>query len=100
MNELNSDNVQKALTEWSKRNAEKGRDHMAERNAVKGEDMVFVVEPYEQLTLTNWVAEHKETCKYRHISLTYKFTNTGIGVATIVECRCGEEVNITDYDMW
>lgn len=90
--------IKKGLKEFTKRLAEKGRKHMAERDAVKGEDMIFIVDPYEQLTLSNWIAEHK--CKYRHISLTYKFTNTGIGVATIVECRCGEEVNITDYEIW
>lgn len=78
--------------------AAKHAKHDEERAAVKGEDMVFIVDPYEQLTLSTWIKEHK--CKYRHISLTYKFTNTGIGVATVVECRCGEEVNITDYEMW
>jgi len=99
MNEFTPE-IMKNLSEWSERNAEKVRKHMIERDAVKGETMVFSIDPYEQLILSNWIAEHKETCKYRHISLTYKFTNTGIGVATIVECRCGEEVNITDYEIW
>lgn len=88
------------LLEFSKRLIKEHKTHQAERDAVKGEDKVFIIAPYEQKTLNEWVAKHRETCKYRYISLTYKFTDTGIGVATIVECRCGEEVNITDYEIW
>jgi len=93
--------IQKTLAEWSKQNAEKVRKHMAERKAVKGKDMAFGIEPYEQLTLSKWLQEHNKTCeKKKHNLLTYKFTPTGIGLAIIVECGCGEEVNITDYKMW
>ena len=87
----------------------------AERKAVKGKDITFVISPYEQKTANDWMKEHKKTCRFYVDSdgnkiknsggaigglSTYKFTPTGIGVAIIAECACGEETNITDYDMW
>ena len=95
--------------------AAKHAKHDEERAAVTGKDMVFTIEPYEQKMMNEWAAEHRKTCKMRWNEdgtritgpggaagglTTYKFTPTGIGLATIVECACGEECNITDYDIW
>lgn len=33
--------------------------------------------------------------------ITYKFTPTSLGTGVSVKCNlCGEEKNITDYDLW
>jgi hypothetical protein len=103
------------LRRFSEGLVERHREHQAKRDAVEGEDMVFVLPPYEQFTLAKWLVEHKKTCKLRFEkdgspkmfpggaaggSLTYCFTPTGIGMAQIVKCGCGEEINVTDYDQW
>jgi hypothetical protein len=103
------------LAEWSKQMAEENREHQAERDAVTGTDMVFTIQPYEQQTLSKWRVEHLKTCRY-YVNedgtevefpggtiggcLSFKFTPTGIGVAITAQCACGEECNITDYDIW
>jgi len=99
------------LAKLSKRNAE----HQAERDAVKGDNMTFVIEPYEQKQINEWLAEHNKTCSLRWHEdgtpvefpggaigggLTYEFTPNGIGMATSVSCHCGAECNVTDYDLW
>jgi hypothetical protein len=33
-------------------------------------------------------------------AFTYCFTPTSIGVACSVKCSCGEEIDVTDYDLW
>lgn len=33
-------------------------------------------------------------------ALTYKFTPTTLGLTTVVECVCGEEINLTDFGEW
>ena len=32
--------------------------------------------------------------------ISYEFTVTGIGVAIVVRCGCGEEEDLTDYASW
>ena len=93
------------LTGFARRLIEKMEKHQAERDAVTGKDMVFTIEPYEQKVLADWLAQHKDFCTVTDGgaaggSLTYQFTPTGIGMATIVECACGQSVNITDYEQW
>ena len=103
------------LKKFSERQVKKHKAHQAERNAVKGTDMVFTIEPYEQVAMREWMIEHKETCSLNFEkdgsrkefpggaiggAITYNFTPTGIGMATSVSCHCGESINITDYDQW
>ena len=33
-------------------------------------------------------------------AITYSFTPTGIGVAVVLQCACGAECDVTDYDSW
>lgn len=33
-------------------------------------------------------------------AISYRFTETGIGVALEVSCSCGEKQDITDYGEW
>lgn len=36
-----------------------------------------------------------------HFSVSYIMSPTGIGIGVTVKCnRCGDEVDITDYDLW
>ena len=88
------------LKQFFSKHAEKQRKHQEERDAVQGTDMVFVIPPYEQMTLDKWYSKHSRRCKLQHRALTYCFTNTGIGQAIEVRCTCGESINITDYEQW
>jgi len=43
--------------------------------------------------------------KYRYSgsiggAYTWEFTPTSIGMAVVVKCSCGEELNISDYENW
>ena len=31
---------------------------------------------------------------------TYKLTPTGLGTIIVVQCICGEEENVTDFNSW
>ncbi len=58
----------------------------------------FTIESFELKSLDEWTAEHGKVCRKRAYS--YKFNPTGIGVALTVECDCGANQNITDYESW
>lgn len=103
------------LRKFGERQVERHKKHQAERDAVKGENMTFVIEPYEQKKAFEWLAEHNKTCSLRFDKdgnpvqfpggaaggcTSYRFTMTGIGMATEVMCGCGESENITDYEQW
>ena len=54
-----------------------------------------------------WDKEHIKTCKiYNGGSgaiggrMTYCFTPTSLGTVVKVKCACGEEVDVTAYEMW
>ena len=105
------------LTAFAKRLNEQYKENDKKRAAAAEffETRTFLLEPFEQQTLSTWLAEHNKTCSMRWNedgtpiqfpggaaggTLTYKFTPTGIGMATYAECSCGEETNLTDYDAW
>jgi len=103
------------LKKFAERNAASHLEHNKKRNAVKGEDKVFRIPAYEQKTAFDWSQEHKKTCSMRFDKdgnpvefpggaaggmTSYKFTQTGIGMAIEVFCACGESENITDYEQW
>ena len=58
----------------------------------------FIIENFELKSLEEWSYEHGKTCKKR--SYSYRFTPTGIGTGVTVECGCGAQENITDYESW
>ncbi len=31
---------------------------------------------------------------------SYTFTGTSLGVVTVVQCSCGESIDVSDYDHW
>ena len=45
-----------------------------------------------------WMKEH--IAIHTNTSFTYSFTYTGIGIYTVVKCRCGAEKNVSDYGSW
>jgi len=70
----------------------------------QGNNMEFFLQPKEVEVLAAFLDEHR-ICwldvddDHRHIKL--EFTQTGIGVATVVRCRaCDLEENITDVSTW
>lgn len=72
--------------------------------------MQFSISHKEKRTLETWLMEHEKKCRYwvenapRPICpspdspLVYIFQPSAIATFCTVRCRCGEEVNITDYD--
>lgn len=106
------------LTNFVKRINKRYDEAQAEHDAAAElySDQVYVLGAWEQQKQAEWWALHKDVCTMRFDpetgervefpggaaggSLTHKFTHTGIGMATYVECACGEECNLTDYRMW
>lgn len=77
----------------------------------KENSMTFLITGHELKALYEWEKNHR--CQFYDDALnpvnpqgaigggtTYSFTPTGLGVATIIKCACGEEKNITDYESW
>ena len=31
---------------------------------------------------------------------SFKFTPNGLGVIVVIECLCGERINLTEFDKW
>ena len=59
----------------------------------------FTIENFELQALDEWKTEHGKHCRKRAYS--YKFSRAnGIGMAVSVECDCGANQDITDYDSW
>ena len=68
--------------------------------------MTFSLDDSKRSPLAKWLKEHDETCRYAALMkqgaiggrLTYSFTPTHLGVIVKVQCSCGEECDVTDYD--
>lgn len=64
----------------------------------------FELADEEQELAENFIVSHKcledSEKAYIDTNISYKFTQTGIGVAIEVSCGCGEAENITDYSKW
>ena len=61
---------------------------------------LYVMSDKEKLCDKNFKHYHYEKCKNGN-TYWYKLTGTGVGTAIVVKCdKCGEELNITDYDCW
>ena len=92
----------------------------------QGDNMQFSVDKEQMVKINKWkaeldkntIAKQKETMSAADFSLltqdgkypysgaiggdlTYSFTNTSLGtVVTVKDGFTGEELNVTDYDMW
>ncbi len=60
----------------------------------------FELSPEELARAKSWYRDHLSNCPSSSKSITYCFAETGIGVAVRVECSCGDEEDVTDYDLW
>lgn len=68
----------------------------------------FGLSKEEQIKFNKWIQKHNKKCKYSDSMktgaiggrLTYMFTPTSLGVITKVKCACGEEIDLTDTDLW
>lgn len=60
---------------------------------------MFYLTEGEEKKARDWIKKHDKT----HIpsgSYSWCFSQNGIGVACVVKCMCGDEINVTDYDLW
>ena len=70
--------------------------------------MKFEFDETELRKYKKWKEEHDKTCPCKDPMkqgaiggrLTYQFTPSGVGVATVVKCACGEKIDLTDYESW
>lgn len=76
--------------------------------AISNAASIFYITQDEYKKFSDWKKEHNKKCKFSDSMsggaiggrFTYIFTPTGVGTATTVKCACGEECDLTDYDMW
>jgi len=68
---------------------------------------MFSLSEEEEKAAKAWIEKHREEHKMGPFDCgaiggrwTYKFTPTGLGPIIIVQCICGEEENVTDFDSW
>lgn len=70
--------------------------------------IAFDLSETEEATFLKWADEHDKTCKFADPlscgaiggRLTFSFTPTGLGPIITVKCACGEEKDVSNYDMW
>lgn len=65
--------------------------------------VMFSISPNEGLKIAEWQANHD--CKITETGAiggkyTFKFTPTGLGVKSEVECACGDNFDFTEYESW
>jgi hypothetical protein len=75
----------------------------------------FTIHDTEIATLEKFRAEHEKACVYHGDTMvnpgytgdftpssayTVTFKSTGIGDVVEVKCLCGEQVDITNYELW
>jgi len=70
--------------------------------------MGFEISIEEVALFRDWRKKHDKTCPHAYGEglgviggrFTYCFTPTGLGNVTVIQCACGEEVNVTNVDDW
>ena len=68
---------------------------------------MFELNNKENKAINAWIEKHREEHKMHPDACgaiggrwTYKFTPTGLGIIIIIQCTCGAEENVTDFDSW
>ena len=64
--------------------------------------MTFEITDNQHKQYMDWITRHKcdayaGACGGK---ISWTFTRTGLGLCVVVKCICGEEINITDTDVW
>ena len=73
-------------------------------NLQKAKIMKFELSKKELEDFMIWDKKHK--CKHKHKSgsiggrLTFSFTPTRLGWIVKVNCACGEEIDLSEYEKW
>ena len=64
----------------------------------------FQVANHLEERVSKWWAEHQKFEMYSYYdadhTLTWHFTETGIGLHIEVTCTCGARLDITEYEKW
>ena len=61
----------------------------------------FTLDALQNETIQNWMRDHD--CPITNVGaiggrFTFSFTPTSIGTVEKVQCACGEEIDVTDYN--
>jgi len=65
--------------------------------------MKFELDDEQMTKVVAWEASHECTISYAGAiggKTTFAFTPNSIGMSEKAVCACGEELDITDYDLW
>jgi len=65
--------------------------------------MQFKLDDDQITKVLDWELSHECPIKYQGAiggKTTFTFTPNSIGMSEKVVCACGEELDITDYDLW
>lgn len=93
------EHCQKQLTEFSAQDEIKKANEYAE--SIR-EHSLFTMSAKEAEAIKEFKAKHF-SCQSDRLSTSYEYVLTGTGIGTAISIRCpvcGEEKNVTDYDMW
>lgn len=63
----------------------------------------FELTDEQHSTAMKWGYDHECPISYEGAiggKLTFTFTDTSLGTVEKVVCSCGEEHNLTDFDLW
>ncbi len=62
----------------------------------------FELNDTDEKRLKKWLELHRDKFHSgaKDALISYRFTPTGIGTVIVVECRCGEEFDLTRYEEW
>lgn len=89
---------------------------MTERTATKSKPMMvhkthdyaFSLDQDEAKKFEDWKRKHDKSCRYAKRGscgaiggrFDYCFAPTSLGIVVKVQCACGSEVDLTDYQSW
>ena len=70
----------------------------------KGNGRSFSLDTDQSTQVAKWKANHECSIRRAYTAIgggtSYEFTPTGLGEVVIVKCGCGDELDLTCYDMW
>ena len=63
----------------------------------------FSLTPEQSDRIREWMSGHDCTIENAGAiggKFTFCFTQTSIGIGEAVKCACGQEIDVTEYDLW
>lgn len=95
-----NESLKNKITELENYNKDDEVEALKEALKSLRERSIYCLSEKQRIQVDKFNKEHyeKHPCKY---TVSYILTPTGIGTGATVKCnKCGEELNITDYDLW